>query len=308
MILLPVSSRSDELILLDLGELTAHNRFDTSSVVPDCMLEVMLLELVNMDVYAARRLKCDSLNDDAAALRVGGFLIKRMSSSLLTEKCHLKLRVERNLDAYISRAIPDLSVHGILSTMDCALDPAQYMLIRGLLSYNIGENLDDLRLLVQDLSDHTADLAYVIPLGENCVDTWTRSCITLELVNVTVKLHPSHNIAALACINFIKSRLTLDSLSDGSQDIDLVSQEILVTDTRFQNEPADRRCNVFTRILQPLRTSHDGAEGRVQAEVHHRKRKACAATTILLHSMRLTAILDWWEAVRDFILLNSPEP
>ncbi|RLU23666.1 hypothetical protein DMN91_003872 [Ooceraea biroi] len=302
-ILLPVSSRSDELILLDLGELTAHNNFHTSMAVPDCLLDVMLLELVNMDVYAARRLRCDaSLDEDT--LSVGGFLVKKMGSSLLTDKCHLKLRIERNLDTYISRDIPDLSIHGTLSTMDCALDPMQYMLIRGLLSYNIGENLDDLRLLVQDLN-HTME--YTITAVENRANTWTRSCITLELVNVTVKLHPSHNIAALACINFIKSRLTLESLSDGSQDIDLVSQEILITDTRFQNEPADRRCNVFTRILQPLRDTIN-AEDRVQAEVHHRKRKTFAATTILLHSMRLTAILDWWEAVRDFVLLNSPEP
>ncbi|KAL0131079.1 hypothetical protein PUN28_002577 [Cardiocondyla obscurior] len=308
-ILLPVSSRSDELILLDLGELTAHNRFDNSSVVPDCLLDVMLLELVNMDVYAARRLECDSsLNENADSLIVGGFLIKKMGSSLLTEKCHLKLRVERNLDTYVSRDIPDLSIHGILSTMDCALDPKQYMLIRGLLSYNIGENLDDLRLLVQDLN-YTVE--YAIPTADNRAKTWTRSCITLELVNVTVKLHPSHNIAALACVNFIKSRLTLDSLSDGSQDIDLVSQEILITDTRFQNEPVDKQCNVFTRILQPLRDAVDTTEiahDRVQAEVHHRKRKTYAATTILLHSMRLTAILDWWQAVRDFLLLNSPEP
>ncbi|XP_072751576.1 intermembrane lipid transfer protein Vps13D isoform X2 [Anoplolepis gracilipes] len=308
-ILLPVSSRSDELILLDLGELTAHNRFDTSTIVPECLLDVMLLELVNMDVYAAQRFKCDdpNLNEDADTLTVGGFLVKKMGSSLLTEKCHLKLRVERNLDTYISRDIPDLSIHGILSTMDCALDPAQYMLIRGLLSYNIGENLDDLRLFVQDLN-HTVE--YAIPIVDNQLKTWTKSCIILELVNVTVKLHPSHNIAALACINFIKSRLTLDSLSDGSQDIDLVSQEILIMDTRFQNEPVDRQSNVFTRILQPLKNSADinVTEDRVQAEVHHRKRKAYSATTILLHSMRLTAILDWWQAVRDFLLLNSPEP
>lgn len=308
-ILLPVSSRSDKLILLDLGELSAHNRFDTSTIVPECMLDVMLLELVNMDIYAAERFKCDdlNLNEDADTLTVGGFLVKKMGSSLLTEKCHLKLRVERNLDTYISRDIPDLSVHGILSTMDCALDPAQYMLIRGLLSYNIGENLDDLRLFVQDLN-HIVE--YAIPTVDNRLKTWTRSCIILELVNVRVKLHPSHNIAALACINFIKSRLTLDSLSDGSQDIDLVSQEILIMDTRFQNEPIDRQCNVFTRILQPLRNSADTniAEDRVQAEVHHRKRKTYSATTILLHSMRLTAILDWWQAVRDFLLLNSPEP
>lgn len=303
-ILLPVSSRSDELILLDLGELTAHNKFHTSMVIPDCLLDVMLLELVNMDVYAARRLRCDDSSMDEDTLTVGGFLVKKMGSSLLTDKCHLKLRVERNLDTYISRDIPDLSIHGMLSTMDCALDPMQYMLIRGLLSYNISENLDDLRLLVQDLN-HTME--YTIAAVENRANTWTRSCITLELVNVTVKLHPSHDISALACINFIKSRLTLESLSDGSQDIDLVSQEILITDTRFQNEPADRQCNVFTRILQPLRDSIN-VEDRVQAEVHHRKRKSYAATTILLHSMRLTAILDWWEAVRDFVLLNLPEP
>jgi vacuolar protein sorting-associated protein 13D len=302
-ILLPVSSRSDELILLDLGELTAHNEFYTSKIIPDCLLDVMSLELVNMDVYAARRLKCDS-NLDEDTLTVGGFFVKKMGSSLLTNKCHLKLRIERNLDTYINRDIPDLSILGILSTMDCALDPMQYMLIRGLLSYNIGENLDDLRLLVQDLN-HAME--YTITAVENRANTWTRSCIILELVNVTVKLHPSHDIAALACINFIKSRLTLESLSDGSQDIDLVSQEILITDTRFQNEPANRRCNVFTRILQPLRDIIN-AKDRVQAEVHHRKRKDYIVTTILLHSMRLTAILDWWEAVRDFLLLNSSKP
>ncbi|XP_026669305.1 vacuolar protein sorting-associated protein 13D isoform X1 [Ceratina calcarata] len=304
-ILLPVSSRSDELILLDLGELTAHNRFESSDVIDRCLLDIMFLELVNMDVYAAKRVKCDDQDNDIDTLMVGGFHIKRLGSSLLTEMCHLKLRIERNLDTYISREIPDLSIHGTLSTMDCALDPPQYMLIRGLLSYNIGENLEDLRQFMQDLNQ-TVESEYSIVSVDNKEKIWKRSCITLELVNVTVKLHPNHNIAALACINFIKSRLMLDSLSDGSQDIDLVSQEILITDMRFQDEPVDKQSNVFTSILQPLRNSNN--ENRVQAEVHHRRRKANATTTILVHSMRLTAILDWWEAVRDFLMLNSVEP
>lgn len=302
-ILLPVSSRSDEMILLDLGELTAHNRFETSKTVDKCMLDIMFLELVNMDVYAAKRVKCDNQSNNIDMLVVGGFHIKKLGSSLLTEMCHLKLRIERNLDTYISREIPDLSIHGTLSTMDCALDPAQYMLIRGLLSYNIGENLDDLRQFMQDLNQ---TVEYSIASVANREKIWKKSCITLELVNVTVKLHPNHNIAALACINFIKSRLTLDSLSDGSQDIDLVSQEILIMDMRFQNEPVNKQSNVFTSILQPLRNSN--SENRVQAEVHHRRRKRNAATTILVHSMRLTAILDWWEAVKDFLMLNSVEP
>ena len=301
-ILLPVSSRSDELILLDLGELTASNSFGESAVEKECLLDTMLLDLVNMDVYAARRLKYEDQRDNIDTLQVGGFHLQKLGPSLLTEMCHLKLRIERNLDTYISRNIPDLSVHGTLSTMNCALDPAQYMLIRGLLSYNIGENLEDIRVFMQDLTDAAE---YNVPPEDTSV--WTRSCIILDIVNVTLKLHPNHGIAALACVNFIKSRLTLDSLSDGSQDIDLVSQEILVTDTRFQDEPVNKRSNVFTNILQPLK-NFGGIDDRVQAEVHHRRRKNNAATTILLHSMRLTGILDWWEAVRDFLVLNAPEP
>ncbi|XP_058797313.1 intermembrane lipid transfer protein Vps13D isoform X2 [Phymastichus coffea] len=301
-ILLPVSSRSEEMIFLDLGELTAHNSFVFSNVKPECLLDIMNLELVNMDVHAAKRVSGSSnANDDGDSLSVGGFIVRKIGPSLLTEKCHLKLRVERNLDTYLSREIPDLSIHGTLSTMDCALDPSQYMLIRGLLSYNIGENLDDLKAFMRDTVE------YSMPQIDSEGKAWTSSFVSLELVNVTLKLHPHHSIAALACVNFIKSRLILDSLSDGSQDVDLVSREILVTDTRFHDEPVNRRSNVFTSILQPLRESST-VEDRVQAEVHHRKRMGSSATTILLHSMRLTAILDWWEAVRDFLVLNSPEP
>lgn len=38
----------------------------------------------------------------------------------------------------------------------------------------------------------------------------------------------------LACVNFIRSRLTFESFSDESKDVDLVSQEILISDTRFE--------------------------------------------------------------------------
>ncbi|XP_034948002.1 vacuolar protein sorting-associated protein 13D isoform X2 [Chelonus insularis] len=305
-ILLPVSSQSDQLIVLDLGELTAHNSFHKSESDVQCLLDVMLLELVNMDVYAAQRVKNDDKHDnDTDNMMIGGFYLNKLGPSLLTEKCHLSLKIERNLDYDISRSIPDLSIHGTLSTMNIALDPAQYMLVRGLLSYNIGENLDDIRMFLDDLSDVNKYFMTEEPTSMEKV--WTRSCITLDIVNVTLKLHPNHGIAALACVNFIKSRLTLDSLSDGSQDIDLVSQEILIIDTRFQDEPVNKRSNVFTSILQPLK-KFDKIDGRVQAEIHHRRRKNTAATTILLHSMRLTAILDWWEAVKDFLVLNSPEP
>lgn len=118
---------------------------------------------------------------------------------------------------------------------------------------------------------------------------------------------------SLACINFIKSSLKIDSFSDGSQDIDLVSQEIMVTDTRFASvRPCssrtddEKQTNVFTNILQPINFKPD--TDSVQAEVHSRRRKDSSKYTILLNSMRLMAILDWLESVRDFLSQNAELP
>jgi vacuolar protein sorting-associated protein 13D len=69
---------------------------------------------------------------------------------------------------------------------------------------------------------------------------WTLTSVHLDLVDVTLNLQMSHGIASngsessLASINFIKSRLMVETYSDQSRDIDLISQEILITDTRFQ--------------------------------------------------------------------------
>lgn len=144
--------------------------------------------------------------------------------------------------------------------------------------------------------------------------------ISLNLENVSVILNwlveevrePSLNAneyprteESLACINFIKSNLKIDSFSDGSQDIDLVSQEILITDTRYQNELAPK--NVFTNILQPIHFSSAGSD-LVQAEVHSRKRPDHAKYTILLNNMRVMAIIDWLENMQDYLSQNADPP
>jgi hypothetical protein len=54
--------------------------------------------------------------------------------------------------------------------------------------------------------------------------------------------------SSLARINFIKSRLVYESFSDLSKDVDLVSQEILLLDTRFAHCPANKE----TRQLPPF--------------------------------------------------------
>jgi hypothetical protein len=51
--------------------------------------------------------------------------------------------------------------------------------------------------------------------------------------------------SSLARINFIKSRLVYESFSDCSKDVDLVSQEILLLDTRFAHCPANKETQLL---------------------------------------------------------------
>ena len=49
-----------------------------------------------------------------------------------------------------------MSVRGTLSRLSAAVDLSQYRLIRGLLSYNIGESLDDVDVLANDTTFNTS--------------------------------------------------------------------------------------------------------------------------------------------------------
>lgn len=130
--------------------------------------------------------------------------------------------------------------------------------------------------------------------------------IKFDLLNVILRLQIDHSSTPLARINFIKSRLTVESFSNLCQDVDLVSQEILVMDTRSQDVGTNQKPNVFTNILQPIHFTQKC--DIVQAEIHSRKREDRTKFTVLLNNMRLMAVFDWWESMRQFVLEDSPEP
>lgn len=135
-ILLPVSSKSTDLLICDLGQLSITNKFQHSNDVgtisveidkptgkfcqkierilflieilaKKCLLDVMHLELQNVDLYAGTREADTSYSKNKRAsgsydmFRLGSCIVKKNGSSILTEPCHLKLQVERNLDAAI---------------------------------------------------------------------------------------------------------------------------------------------------------------------------------------------------------------
>ena len=71
--------------------------------------------------------------------------------------------------------------------------------------------------------------------------------MVIELKNVQVELLPStslhdnknfidQNCHSLAKINFIKSKFVFEGFSDWSKTMDLVSQDVLLNDTRFEGD------------------------------------------------------------------------
>ncbi|XP_037024186.1 vacuolar protein sorting-associated protein 13D isoform X2 [Bradysia coprophila] len=329
-ILLPLSSRSEKVIVADLGEFSLQNNFHLASergiisikvddTGPDEILDVMQVHLVNTDLFAGIRIgKSDFVAGKLdICMDMNGYAILKQGSNLLNSKCHLKLIVERNMDSWKSQNVPDISVHGTLSRLEAVLDLQQYQLVRGFLSYNLGECIDDLVVEPTYNSDSRSNLLTDVAKTTD-KRVWTNLSITLDLQDVSVRLNTptnthyiiddpsSHNHPSLARIKFIKSSLKIDSFSDGSQDIDLVSQEILVIDSRYANTHTDQPKNVFTNILQPI-NSNPGNDS-VQAEVHSRRRNDSSKFTILLNNMRVMAILDWLEMCRDFLSQNAEKP
>lgn len=89
---------------------------------------------------------------------MGSYSISKQGSNLLNSKCHLKLIVERNMDSWKSQNVPDFSVQGTLSRLEAVLDLQQYQLVRGFLSYNLGEPIDDLYVEPTYNSDSRSNL------------------------------------------------------------------------------------------------------------------------------------------------------
>lgn len=137
----------------------------------DEILDVMLVDLVNTDLFAgvrhAKNGPADGVTD--VCMDMGTYFILKKGANLLNSKCHLKLIVERNMDSWRTQNTPDFSVQGTLSRLEAVLNLQQYQLIRGFLSYNLGELIDDLFV--------DADVG-------NCTDS--RSSLLSEPVAMTV--------------------------------------------------------------------------------------------------------------------------
>ena len=339
----------------------ANENMSSTGKPPKCLLDVLNIQLTKMDLYAAKLVdtefktmkkhfqnktrsdirsssdtttlepNCSSdtasqggIDTEEIVWEFPGFFVRREGCPLLREKCALTLQVERNLDPHVSQRVPDVSVQGCVSKVHATINEESYKLIRGLLQYNLGEDLTELHFQQKQLHHPHLPSHANIRQHEVGEDSHITLYIALDLDNVSVETLHAANASSddafdaetvkgskpvpLAHVNLIKSRLMYQSNSDGGQDVDLVSQEILVNDTRFKDCPVNKRSNVFTNILQP--TPHNTVKNQslLQAELHFRSTKLVTRFTILLNNMRLMGIIDWWGEVLNFIQLSCPSP
>lgn len=156
-IILPLSYESNQLIIADLGKFSLKNSFHLSSdpfviskqaesTAPDVILDVMQVNLVNTNLFTGDRLlKSEhSSRYKDTFLDMESYFVLKKSKSLFEEKSHLMVQVERNLDSGNNHSCPDISVQGTLSRLQGVVNLEQYKLIRGFLSYNLGENTNDI--------------------------------------------------------------------------------------------------------------------------------------------------------------------
>lgn len=275
-----------------------------------CLLQVMHIELADMDLYSgthskAKGAECTTPPTGANRLMFSSYSIERNDGRLLQQTFVLSLQAEKNLDSATNHMVPDWTVQGSFSSVHFTLDCCQWQLIQGILSCNLGEEVERCSPSSLSLVETAAEQASLAD------KTWTCLAVYMDLVNVSLELvhaHPRPHCAntgsSLAKVDLIRSRLSLEKYSDQTSDVDLVSHEIRVSDTRYRDAPVNNRPNVFTNILQPTRQASQ--EEVLQAEFHYRVARNLARFTVLLNNMRVMAIFDWIKEVSGF-LSSAPD-
>nr|XP_033942121.1 vacuolar protein sorting-associated protein 13D [Pseudochaenichthys georgianus] len=265
-----------------------------------CLLDCIALDLQEVDIFAAERLPCGK-PPESSDLIFPSYSVRRTGENLLKDCCRLELKVERNLDKELSHAVPDMSLHGCLSSVHCSLDLEHYQLIRGLLENNLGEPFEDF-LRPYNLQDPSS---YTVLSG----DVYTSMSFLVDMMDVSLELldSPTHTEdgRSLARFDFMKSKLLFESFSNGSKSVNLVSHSLLAYDTRCKGpnkspgRAAGGRHNVFDCILQPSKTGTNRAT--LQLELHYRSTRDSSCFTVVLNNLRVFLIFDWLQLVRDFL-------
>jgi vacuolar protein sorting-associated protein 13D len=293
----------------------------------ECLLDLIDVKFTDTHLYSATRCMIknefvkDKINQSEAQdmVKFVTYGFKQKSQSILRQQSDIFFRLERNLENELSHRSPDWYIHSTFSEVSVRADLEQYKLIRGILDRNVGEPIVQSRSLVAAANFIIANAGLETILSGA---VWKGVCINFDLENVGIELYnyglDGVSTESLAFLSFIKSSLIYESFSDGSKLVDLVSNEIILTDTRkCKTGNTTKRANFsrqdsnFYNVLskksslipdQQAKTSN--ATKRLQLELHFRSNKDSKRYSVLFNNCRVITIVDWLIEMKNFLSAN----
>ncbi len=302
-LILPEYALNKPVIILHLGNIIINNRFihdnqpgTLSSIMnkpkdSNCLLDVISIQFQDTLLYSATYCKLDSHIKPTVKFSQFGFhTIRDDLSSMLRERCYLNIHVERNLDNSLNHSSPNYSVKADLSSIDILLDTYQYSLLRGILAYNIGEQLEQPTRLAMMVDDPYC--VSTILTGDVYLDMIF--IIQMDNVGFEIFIPNDEKRYSLGYCAFIKSYFSFEKYSNNNQVLDLTCSAIKLVDTRKEND------NQFRDILTSS-SSMLASTSNMQLEIHLLSTKTDDKYTIVLNHTRILFIIDWLFKLKDFL-------
>ncbi|XP_044002668.1 vacuolar protein sorting-associated protein 13 isoform X3 [Aphidius gifuensis] len=131
-IYVPLNSKSEHCLMLDMGNLTIYNTFEKLDNINDHgdspIVDNMKIELQNLKLSRIR------INIDNFTMENEVLLLQPVSFTLL---------MKRNLSTSWFTSIPDIEMYGRLKAIELLLSHADYVMMLKVLEENLGESIDD---------------------------------------------------------------------------------------------------------------------------------------------------------------------
>jgi vacuolar protein sorting-associated protein 13D len=302
-LILPEYALNKPVIILHLGHIIVKNRFLidnqpgtlthllNKSTNSTCLLDVIHVQFQDTLLYSATYCPLDT--NIESTVRFSTFAFHRQVNerfSMLRERAYLNIQIERNLDSSLNHLSPTYSIKADLSSIDILLDTCQYALVRGILAYNIGEQLERPTRPAMIIDD---------PL---CVSTVLTGDVYLDMIFIIQMDNVGFEIfiadeskhVSLGYCTFTKSNFAYEKYSNNNQVLDLTCSSIKLTDTRIDNT------NQFREILTSS-SSLATSTSQMQLEIHLLSTKTDDKFTIVLNHTRILFIVDWLLKLNDFL-------
>ncbi|XP_031336343.1 vacuolar protein sorting-associated protein 13 isoform X2 [Photinus pyralis] len=126
-IIIPVDSKSNKALLIDLGYLTILNKFNTLNVVGDhgenAVLDEMKLKLTNLTIASV-------------ILNTAGDIAEKIA---LLDPVTFTLSIKRNLSSAWYKSIPDIDLSGKINSITVLLAQTDFKMIMSILDGNLSE-------------------------------------------------------------------------------------------------------------------------------------------------------------------------